>query len=58
MRKLFEKLARRDEGISALEYALIAGLVALAIIFGATQLGTNMNSSFNTSATQVKTASE
>ncbi len=46
-------LGRRDEGISALEYALIAVLVALAIIGGATLLGTNMNSTFKEAADKV-----
>ena len=38
----------RDEaGVTAVEYGLIASLVALAIIVGATALGVNLNALFN-----------
>jgi len=50
MKKFIQNLLRRDEGISALEYALIAALVALAIIVGATTLGSQMNTSLGESA--------
>ncbi|MDD2918567.1 Flp family type IVb pilin [Rhodoferax sp.] len=37
----------RDEGgVTAIEYGLLASLVAVALIVGATQLGTNLNSLF------------
>ena len=48
-----KNIIRREEGISALEYALIAVLVALAIIVGARLLGTNMNQTFTTAAEAV-----
>jgi pilus assembly protein Flp/PilA len=47
---MWKKLFRRDEGISALEYALIAVLIALAIIVGARLLGQNMNATFEKAA--------
>lgn len=56
VKKLFKKIFRKDEGISALEYALIAALVALAIIVGATALGTQMNLSFTDSAGDLQAA--
>jgi pilus assembly protein Flp/PilA len=36
-----------ERGVTAIEYGLIASLVALAIIVGAALLGTNLNSLFN-----------
>lgn len=38
---------RDEEGVTAIEYGLIAALIALAIIGGATLLGTNLNALFN-----------
>jgi pilus assembly protein Flp/PilA len=35
-----------ERGVTAIEYGLIASLVALAIIVGATALGVNLNSLF------------
>jgi pilus assembly protein Flp/PilA len=36
-----------ERGVTAIEYGLIASLVALAIIIGVTLLGTNLNALFN-----------
>ena len=36
-----------ESGVTAIEYGLLASLVALAIIVGATLLGTNLNALFN-----------
>ena len=47
------RFIREEEGISSLEYALIAGLIALAIIGGATALGGAINTQFNQVATAV-----
>jgi pilus assembly protein Flp/PilA len=39
---------RRDKAaVTALEYGLIAALIALAIVAGVTKLGTTLNSLFN-----------
>lgn len=35
-----------EDGVTAIEYGLIAALVAVAIIVGATSLGTNLNDLF------------
>lgn len=40
-------LLRGESGVTAIEYGLIAALVAVAIIAGATLLGTNLNAEFN-----------
>jgi pilus assembly protein Flp/PilA len=36
-----------EEGVTAIEYGLLAALIALMIIAGATLLGTNLNALFN-----------
>ena len=37
---------RDEDGAAAIEYGLIAALIAIAIIVGATALGTNLNGLF------------
>jgi pilus assembly protein Flp/PilA len=58
MRKLSRGVARwfrieSELGVTAIEYGLLASLVALAIIVGATLLGTNLNALFTTIAGKV-----
>ena len=36
-----------ERGVTAIEYGLLASLIALAIIVGATLLGTNLNALFS-----------
>jgi len=38
---------KSERGVTAIEYGLLASLVALAIIVGATLLGNNLNAMFN-----------
>ena len=45
-----------DRGATAVEYALMVGLIGLAIIAGATALGGAINTKFNTSATSISGA--
>lgn len=40
---LIRTFAREDDGVTAIEYGLLAGLLAVAIISGATALGTKLN---------------
>lgn len=47
---------REEEGVTAIEYGLIASLVALAIIVGATALGTKLNDMFTYIAGQLKSS--
>jgi len=47
------RFARDDQGANALEYALVMILVAFAIVAGATLLGTNLNTLFNSIGTKV-----
>jgi pilus assembly protein Flp/PilA len=60
MRNSFEKIksslvsfSRKEDGVTAIEYALIASLVALAIIVGATALGTDIGNLFSSIGTKV-----
>ena len=42
----FNKLARDEQGATAIEYGLIAALIAVAAITAMQGLGTNLNSTF------------
>ena len=44
-----------ESGVSAIEYGLIAALVALAIVTGATAIGTDLNAMFNAIGTKLTT---
>jgi pilus assembly protein Flp/PilA len=41
------RFIRDEEGVTAIEYGLLAALIAIAIIVGAALLGTNLNLLFN-----------
>lgn len=49
------RFIREEEGISSLEYALIAVLIALAIVVGAGLLGTNLGALFGRIGTELGT---
>lgn len=50
MLEMMKRFARDEEGVTAIEYGLIAALIAVVII-GAVQLvGTNLQTVFNTIA--------
>ena len=53
MRAMFKSFWSEEEGAAAIEYALIAALIAIAIVAGATLLGGNMGIFFNTLGTYV-----
>ena len=44
---ILESFARDERGATAIEYGLIAALVAVVIIAGATSLGKNVGTTFN-----------
>jgi pilus assembly protein Flp/PilA len=56
MSKLFARFLKNESGATAIEYGLIAALIAVAIIVGATAVGTNLNTKFNDIATKVSSA--
>jgi pilus assembly protein Flp/PilA len=45
--KMIKKLFKNEEGATAIEYGLIAALIAVAAITAMTSLGSNLNSTFN-----------
>ena len=45
---------RNESGATAIEYGLIAALIAVVIITAVTAVGTNLTGTFNTVATSVK----
>jgi pilus assembly protein Flp/PilA len=51
--KTLVKLVRDRSGATAIEYALIAGIICLAIVAGATTLGQSANDSFTNVQDQV-----
>ncbi|RDK02393.1 Flp family type IVb pilin [Paraburkholderia lacunae] len=53
---LIRDFAREEDGVTAIEYGLLAALVAVAIITGAGLLGTNLNNLFDNLGTRMGTA--
>lgn len=51
--KFFNKLVRDEAGATAIEYGLIAALIAVAAISAMSQLGTNLSSTFRTVSTEL-----
>ena len=49
----FLSFLRDEEGASAIEYALLVALIALAITAGATTLGTKISAMFNNAAAKL-----
>jgi pilus assembly protein Flp/PilA len=54
MTKLLSRFHKDESGATAIEYGLIAALIALAIIAGATALGTQLNAKFSAIATKLQ----
>jgi pilus assembly protein Flp/PilA len=53
MRAVLTKLVQDEAGVTAIEYGLIAALVAVVIIGVVTTLGSHLSGIFNTIATSV-----
>lgn len=53
MSKLFARFVNDESGATAIEYGLIAALIALAIIVGAGKLGTALDTQFADIATKL-----
>ncbi len=56
MRTFVKKLAGNSKGATAIEYGLIAGLIAVAIVAAVTTVGTNLNGLFGAVNTKLTTA--
>ena len=54
MTNLFSRFVRDESGATAIEYGLIAALIAVVIITAVTTVGTNLSSTFSAVATGVK----
>jgi pilus assembly protein Flp/PilA len=56
MTNIFARFIKDESGATAIEYGLIAALIALAIMVGAGAVGTSLRSKFNDIATKLNTA--
>jgi pilus assembly protein Flp/PilA len=54
--KLFTMLLRDEQGATAIEYGLIAALIAVAAITAMQSLGSELNTTFNTVSGELQTA--
>ena len=50
---IFKRFAKDESGATAIEYGLIAGLIAVVIIAGLTAVGTKLNTKFNNISTAI-----
>ena len=53
MRAIFTRFARHDGGVTSIEYALIAGFIALGIIVSITGIAPALNLTFNNVKTNI-----
>lgn len=54
MSKLISRFVRDEFGATAIEYGLIAALIAVVIITALTSIGTNLNTKFSSVATSLR----
>lgn len=52
--KMIKKLFKNEEGATAIEYGLIAALIAVAAIAAMSSLGNNLSSTFNEVSTELE----
>lgn len=57
MSKIFARFIKDESGATAIEYGLIAALISVALIAGATTLGNSLSTTFNGISTKMTTAS-
>ena len=55
MTKFISRFAKDESGATAIEYGLIAALIAVAAITAMTSLGTNLSNTFTTVSTKLTT---
>jgi pilus assembly protein Flp/PilA len=48
-----QKFWQQEDGVTAIEYGLIAALIACAIILGITAVGTKLNTMFTNISTKI-----
>lgn len=54
--KFIKKLVRNEKGATAIEYGLIAALIAVAAITAMQSLGNNLSSTFNSVSSNMTSA--
>jgi len=54
MTKFCQRFLKNESGATAIEYGLIAALIAVVIVGALTTLGTNLNTTFTSVAGSVK----
>ena len=52
--KRFLAFLKAEDGVTAIEYGLIAGLIAVVIIVAITAVGSKLKTQFNNIATQIQ----
>jgi pilus assembly protein Flp/PilA len=57
MTKIFARFLKDESGATAIEYGLIAALISVALIAGATTLGGALDNTFTAISTKMTTAS-
>ncbi len=56
MTKIFARFMKDESGATAIEYGLIAALISVALITGATALGSELNTTFTNLKTKMADA--
>ena len=56
MSKIFARFMKDESGATAIEYGLIAALISVALIAGASTLGNELSATFNAVSTKMTTA--
>jgi pilus assembly protein Flp/PilA len=56
MSKIFARFLKDESGATAIEYGLIAALISVALIAGATTLGNSLENTFTSISTKMTTA--
>ena len=57
MKKIFMSFLKDEDGVTAIEYGLIAALIAVVIITAVTLVGDSLENTFNYIGGEVSTAS-
>ena len=58
MKAIFKRFRKNEDGATAIEYGLIAGLIAVVIIGAVAVLGTQINASFKKIGADITEANE
>lgn len=56
MTKFFSRFMNDESGATAIEYGLVAALISVSIITGATSIGNQLSTLFNSVATELQDA--